>query len=57
MESFNLVAGIASIAGFFVSLIGIFLASKILRIIDSSKTSNKNKNITIGGDYVGRDKK
>lgn len=44
MDLFNIICGICSIAGLLVSL---FTASKVVKI------SNKNKNSTFHGTYIG----
>lgn len=61
MEFFNIVAGVASIAGLIISICSLTISSKVLYMLnqhyDNSKTSNKVTRSMINGDFVGRDKK
>ncbi len=61
MDVFNIICGICSVAGLFVS---IFTASKVIKVTqtlnsgnqdDHSKVVNGNKRSTFHGSYVGRD--
>lgn len=60
MDLFNIIAGFASILGLIISIIGIIISSCTLykiNKIDESKTENNLNLSSIGGDFVGRDRK
>lgn len=56
----NIITVIANICGILGFLISIFAVSKVYKIKKEIKDSNKVKvsgNTSVGGDFVGRDKK
>ena len=53
MNVFDIIAGTASILGLVISLITLYEVKKM----DNSKTENSLKRTSIGGDFVGRDRK
>lgn len=60
MDLFNIIAGCASILGLIISIISLIVSSCTLykiNKIDQSKTENNLNLSSIGGDFVGRDRK
>jgi hypothetical protein len=60
MNVFDIIAGTASILGLVISLIGLVVSGFTLyevKKMDNSKTENSLKRTSIGGDFVGRDRK
>jgi len=60
MDVFNIASGISSILGLVISIVSLIVSGCTLYKVskkDSSKTENSVHNASIGGDYVGRDRR